>query len=230
MLNAWELNTLVNAAISKGDVATITKVLGLPGTDVNALAADGGSSPMQTLLGSAVTPQYVQVLALLLQNGADPNLAQPGVSPPLTQLLASKGSLSSQGAHLLPALKLLLEKGANPNLHLSGCNSPLMQVLLGVPVENTDGQRPIGQPHLSAGYEKLRFAAANLLIQHGADPQTDCCELRSASISADHYENFSVLRKSDAGFAESAHVFTRCRRTRISTVYLHEAFPPLSQQ
>jgi hypothetical protein len=165
MLDARELNTIVNAAISKGNVATITKVLGLPGTDVNALAADGGSSPMQTLLGSALTPQYVQVLALLLQIGADPNLAQPGVSPPLTQLLASMGSLSSRGVHLLPALKLLLEKGANPNLHLSGCNPPLVQVLLGVPVEKLQ--------FLGAGYEK-ELLLEELAIAHNSRSKTKC--------------------------------------------------------
>jgi hypothetical protein len=231
MLDARELNTIVNAAISKGNVATITKVLGLPGTDVNSLAADGGSSPMQTLFGSALTPQYVEVLALLLQNGADPNLAQPGVSPPLTQLLASMGSLSSRGVHLLPALKLLLDKGANPNLHLSGCNPPLVQVLLGVPVENID-QRLTVQPHLSTSYEKLRFAVANLLIQHGADPRSkqtaaSCDLLASLQTTASrqyHGHVTQVLQKVhtfslDAG--DRASVQSIC--TKLSLHYLNSS-------
>lgn len=102
---------LVDAA-ERRDRATVTKLVGTAGIDVNATQVDG-----TTALHWAVYHEDVETAALLVQAGAKVNTVNRYGAPPLTQACINGNSA---------LVKLLLDAGADANSTLKGGESALM--------------------------------------------------------------------------------------------------------
>lgn len=112
MLSAAEA-TLLNAAES-GDRATVLKLVGAKGTDVNAAGPDG-----TTALMYAASSGDVELVRTLIRAGADAKLKNQLGTSALTEA-------SIIGA--TPVIEELLKAGADPNFRTPDGETPLMAV------------------------------------------------------------------------------------------------------
>ena len=143
--------TLLPASIYGGH-RHIFDYLILNGADVNAIGDDG-----YTVLMAAANQGNLEMLEILLDKGADPNLASPITGETPLHAATSKGFSASY----VDCVKRLLEHGANPNVKAN----------FGVPTNTyyrdikVVGETPL---HLAAAYGSKEMI--ELLLSYKADP------------------------------------------------------------
>jgi ankyrin repeat protein len=138
-------NTL-EQAIDAGDVETIKRIL-QTGLDLNKMNGEDGLTPLEVAI--AVNNYSDEILALLLENGASPNLQSDGGLSAL-HLVAGYMHSSSAGDARTQTARLLVKHGAETELRNDQGMTPLAQAING---GNTD--------------------EAIALMMVGADPNTD---------------------------------------------------------
>jgi ankyrin repeat protein len=145
-------------ACATGNLARVRELLDQEPTLVNRLSDYGGyylgsGAPIK----NAAARGHLDVVRLLLERGADPNLPEEGIAPRGHALYSAAANGHYEVA------KLLLEHGAHPNVEVESSADTLSRV-----ISNGDQQmlellcahgaaRPV---HLLAGYNDLQTAAA----------------------------------------------------------------------
>ena len=141
-----EKEKLVDASRS-GDAPKVRRLLSLGLLDIGP----GSAWRRETPLGEAASKGHNEVIRILLDAGADPNVGEKGLGKGWTPL-----HLAVQGGHEATA-KLLLDAGANPD------------------EEDDYGSTPL---HYAAcyGHEK----AVTVLLERGTEPEkvTFTCDVR----------------------------------------------------
>ncbi len=122
------------------------------GADVNSIGYEDG-----TMLMAAANQGKFEMLHILLENGADPNLASPLTGE--TPLHAATAKGFDPGT--LECVQLLLEAGANPNAKAKS-GIPTATYYRDIKVV---GETPL---HLAAAYGSS--AMIKVLLQYNADP------------------------------------------------------------
>jgi hypothetical protein len=159
---------LILQAARNGDVDTVRAKLEANGALMWARQpGDGG-----TLLHVAISRNDIELATLLLEKGANPEVADRAGRKPL--------AIAASDSSLLRAGKLLVEYGANVNafdpqtrqsvLHLCAASGPLelAQILLvnGAQVDSLDAS---GETSLFQAVRGRRHDMVRLLLQHGAN-------------------------------------------------------------
>ena len=130
----------------------IFQYLLLAGSNVNAIGYEGG-----TMLMAAANQAQVEMLKILLEHGADPNLPSPITGETPLHAAAAKGF--AEGA--TKCVTILLEHGALPNVQAkSGIQTSTYYRDIEVV-----GETPL---HLAAAYGSSEMIQE--LLKHGADP------------------------------------------------------------
>lgn len=150
-------------ACATGDLARVRQCLDADPASVNRLSAYSGyylgcGAPIK----NAAARGHRDVVQLLLERGADPNLPEEGIAPDGHALY----SAAANGHHDLA--KLLLEHGAHPNVEVESSADTLSRVLLNGDQRMLEllcsygAARPV---HLLAAYNDLPTAAAVFAVR-----------------------------------------------------------------
>lgn len=135
--------------------------------DLNAIDPDGS-----TALTLAIINAHYDTAALLLESGADPNVADSrGMTPlyaavdmhTLDETPGRPAPAKTDGLDSLGMMERLLAKGANPNARLTA-------TILERVHNNGDPVLVAGATPLMRAARKADTAAMRLLLEHGADP------------------------------------------------------------
>ncbi len=173
MVGGWGGLTALLHAVRQGHIAT-AKALIAGGADINQVSGGDQTSP---LLMAAVNGQFDMAL-VLLDYGADPNLASEAGTTPLYAALERQWAPRSrfpqvreheyQDASHLDVLRALLEAGAEPNVRLNSHLWYMAHVSCGN--ANCGLERVWGAtPFWRAAYA-LDVEAMKILAEFGADP------------------------------------------------------------
>lgn len=133
-------DTTLNACISHGVRSEILELLLSARADVNQKTRDG-----KTPLVQALTMKRLDLVKLLLDNGANPNLAGPKhplwpatYLPEALRLLIEKGAKTKMASgnmelatsiNSIESVKILLDAGVSPNLKKDGVYTPLCSAI-----------------------------------------------------------------------------------------------------
>jgi len=143
--------TPLDAAIYGGH-KPIFDYLILNGSDVNAIGYEDG-----TMLMAAANQGQAEMLKILLENGADPNIASPVTGETPLHAATAKGFAKDT----LECVKLLLEAGANPN---KKAKSEVSTATYYRDIKVV-GETPL---HLAAAFGSKEMI--EVLLQYNADP------------------------------------------------------------
>ncbi|CAG8104701.1 unnamed protein product [Penicillium nalgiovense] len=155
-----------------------------------------------------------EIVTLLLENGANPNYADPkyGITP---LWLAVRGHSTLQPSRRDDIVRLLLQSGADPNLALrnqsilfwaiSHCYYGTIKMLLDCGANpndygaNFDGSKThhSGNPlsPLAKAMKLKKYGIAELLLDHGADPLVPHWKKKSSLVHATRSMNCSFIGK-----------------------------------
>lgn len=184
--------TPLAGAITGGSLAVVKRLLD-GGANINARARDNGVTPL-TLAVSLADPNYENrrgeeraVASLLIERGADPNLASNTGATPLT---------IAAGICDVELVQALLARGANVNTQAEDGETALLEVTRWSYNEETR------QPHPAAP-EVIR-----LLLAHNADPELKDIEGKTAlQVAREHRSEALVIALLEPKL--KAHLLTR---------------------
>lgn len=135
-LNTSENDTLLHRAINKTNPKTLVELLVEYGADVNGKNSEG-----ETALFAAIQSKRIDIMTILLDHNADPNLPGPKhmlwpstYQPKALQLLLSRGADTKKTPGVLElaaslnnieSVSILLKAGVDPNTKKDGVYTPL---------------------------------------------------------------------------------------------------------
>jgi ankyrin repeat protein len=145
-------------ACATGDLDRVRELLAQDPSSVNRVSDYAGyylgsGAPLK----NAAAPGHLEIVRLLLERGADPNLPEEGIAPDGHALY----SAAANGHHEI--VKLLLDAGAHPNAPVESSADTLSRVLMNGDTKLVEwlcargASRPV---HLMAYYNDLQTAAA----------------------------------------------------------------------
>ena len=139
-LNTSENDTLLHKAISKTNPRKLAELLVEYGADVNAKNAEG-----ETALFASIQAKRIDLMTLLLDHGANPNLPGPKhllwpstYQPKALQLLLLRGADTKKTPGVLElatslnnmeSVSILLKAGVDPNTRKDGVYTPLCSAI-----------------------------------------------------------------------------------------------------
>jgi ankyrin repeat protein len=146
------------SACHMGNIARVQELIDRDPSCVNRLSDSvtyylGSGSPV----GNASTAGHIEIVRLLLEHGADPNLREPGIAP------FGKALYSAIAEQHLEIAELLLLAGANPNAPVESSADALSRAIMNKDEKAIDllcsygASRPV---HILAYYGDLKTAAA----------------------------------------------------------------------
>src|SRR5262245_3934077 len=152
---------------ARQDARDAIRALATARADLNATDPDG-----TTALTLAIINAHYEAASLLLDAGADPNIADStGMTPlyaavdmhTLDETPGRPAPKPSESIDSLAMIERVLDKGANPNVRLRDVILPRVH-------NNGDGVLGVGATPLMRAARKADSAAARVLLERGADP------------------------------------------------------------